>query len=179
MQFQLIEQLPKEKTALVATGALSFGRAFIPVDKISPFSDKLPEEPPVKFEGAVSFTLEAGIKGKEDMEPTVKIEMNVSKPIVSAENLHQGRFLTISSGTLLPCPDEWVIKDPSEKDPMSSTPSRDYNMANAWKDIYNYVLEFKLPGITKVAKVRTGRLRMLQFAGTADTGCCNQIADDL
>jgi hypothetical protein len=165
MQFQIIEQLPKEKTALVATGALNFGRAFIPFEKISPFSDKLPEEPPVKFEGAVSFALEAGIKGKEDQEPNIKVEMNLSKPLVSAENLHQGRFLSFSSGTLLPCPDEWTTKDATEKDPLSSMPALSFSLNTYFSDIYNYSLDFKLPGVTKVAKLKAGRLRMMQYAG--------------
>ena len=153
MSVQLIEALPKEKTAFIGSGGQRIGSQFLPIRpfKMNTTEDNIVKEPELKYEFVIPLTLEplANAKaGKEQAADSqsaqVVIEISLSRPLVTAEYLEHGRFLTVEPFQMFPLPEEWAVKEVNEKDLNTN--------------LYSYTISFLLPGYDRPLQIKNGRL---------------------
>ena len=130
LNITLIESLPKEKTQILGTAEIAFGSTFLKYQHRDPDSDAdetpLPP-PPLHLKETVPITynnLKLLPPPSKDGEianlPEITIEASISCPLIDPEVAEAGNFLTIKLDDLHPVPEEWTLKEGTEKDMNSS-----------------------------------------------------------
>ncbi|KAI8838398.1 hypothetical protein BC829DRAFT_447402 [Chytridium lagenaria] len=115
--FTLIESLPKEKTQILGTSEVSLGPVFL---KYQPRDPSGPPEaplipPPLSFKESLPITYLNPRRGVHN-QPEIMFEAMLSKPLLAPEVVENGNFLTIRLEDVFPVPDEWTLKEGTEKD---------------------------------------------------------------
>jgi hypothetical protein len=59
-------------------------------------------------------------EGGESNAPEIQVSFTISGPLITAADTENGNFMTIRVESAFPVPDEWTLKDGSEKDLNSS-----------------------------------------------------------
>jgi hypothetical protein len=118
--FSLAELLPKDKTAVVGIATVNIGEYFIPWKSIDPVSDAEQISIPTQYSETIILYPEDGKREADKQYPELKIQVNVSRPIITQKAMNSGRFISILMKHMLPVPDEWTLKEPVEKDLNSS-----------------------------------------------------------
>lgn len=124
----VIEQLPKEKTAVIATSEVAFFPHFFrpaqPTSTDAAATDMEEREQQTNVDlrqtMPLAVTAAAG-KGAAESMPEVEVHIHLSKPIVDMATLENGNILTIKVDDMRGLPEDWSLKEGSEKDPSTST----------------------------------------------------------
>ncbi|RKO83360.1 hypothetical protein BDK51DRAFT_31766, partial [Blyttiomyces helicus] len=153
IHFTLFESLPKEKTAILGETDLSMGSHFLKYPPRDPNNaDQPPADPPLSFSEIVPIVyanprLLVPPPTKTDTEdgarpsPEFVVELALSQPLIPAEVVENGNFLTFRVGDLYPVPDEWTLKEGNEKDLNSN--------------MYTYSLSFPIPSESSFERMIT------------------------
>jgi hypothetical protein len=129
MQFSVIEQLPKEKTQLLGTAELAlYPHFFRPAPQPAgsdaqkaPAAGSPPTMPPNTVLRQWVPLLAPGATGKPgDAGPEVEVEIQLSRPVFSADTLESGNIMTLKIEDMVNLPDDWTLKEGNDKDPQSS-----------------------------------------------------------
>ncbi|KAJ3214771.1 Cilia- and flagella-associated protein 70 [Dinochytrium kinnereticum] len=157
--FTLIESLPKEKTQILGTADICFASTFL---KYQPRDPAAPPEapllpPPLSFKESLPIgylnarLLPAPSKeGEPNNQPEILFEVSLSRPLLSPEVVENGNFVTIKLDDVFPVPDEWTLKEGTEKDLNSN--------------IYTYSLNLLVPAETTLE-------RLISITGGSLTTC--------
>lgn len=57
-----------------------------------------------------------GVEAVEDVIPELEIELSISDLLLSPQVVDEGNFMTIKLDDVLPVPEEWSLREGSEKD---------------------------------------------------------------
>ncbi|KAJ3101698.1 Cilia- and flagella-associated protein 70 [Phlyctochytrium planicorne] len=146
--FTLIESLPKEKTQVLGTADICLGSVFLKYpqrDTTAPADVPL-SPPPLSFKDSVSITYlnsrllpGASKDGEPSNLPELFFEASLSKPLIPPEVVENGNFITFKLDDLFPVPDEWTLKEGTEKDLNSN--------------IYTYNLNLLVPAETSLERM--------------------------
>ncbi|KAH6577787.1 hypothetical protein BASA60_003863 [Batrachochytrium salamandrivorans] len=152
LTLNLIESLPKEKTALLGTAELSLDKPFIhyagrELEKETPVS--LPtlvfrETVPIIYSNA---KLLVSLPEFQRTAPECVVEVLLSRPLLSHNDFINGNFVNLHIDSVYPVPDEWNVKESSEKDLNSN--------------IFTYCINLTLPneiGGERVVSILNGSL---------------------
>jgi hypothetical protein len=120
LNFSLVELLPKDKTLTIGIASVNIGEYFIPWKNIDPVSDAQQISIPTQLSDTIILYPEDGKKEADKQYPELKIQVNVSRPVLTQKAMNSGRFISILMKHMLPVPDEWSLKEPVEKDLNSS-----------------------------------------------------------
>ncbi|KAI9363935.1 hypothetical protein DFJ73DRAFT_810162 [Zopfochytrium polystomum] len=134
----LIESLPKEKTQVLGTAEFKLD-AFVQYSPRDPNSDShaQPSLPPLSLKETATISylnprlLPPPSKDGEPNSPEFNIIASISNPLIAAEVVENGSFITIGVDDMFPVPDEWTLKEGTEKDLNSN--------------VYSYSLSFMVP----------------------------------
>ncbi|TPX37150.1 hypothetical protein SmJEL517_g01059 [Synchytrium microbalum] len=142
----LIESLPKEKTAVLATAEVSLGARFL---KYPPRLDSAPSDAPLSspelsFVETITWTYVTPKMVAGSDAPLVDIELSLSKCLVSPADWEAGNLVAFTIADMAPVPDEWTTKEGSDRDPNSN--------------IYTYTVNLVLSG-------QAGEERAISFPG--------------
>ena len=109
----LFESLPKDKTSVLGVGEMSlFSKFYKPKNKdVLSFKEDIPIVysnqkllQPMSAEGGPEF----------------EIEVSLSRPLLSEQELAGGTFISFRIEDVFPVPEDWTLKEGNEKDPNSS-----------------------------------------------------------
>ncbi|KAI8802085.1 hypothetical protein BJ742DRAFT_873493 [Cladochytrium replicatum] len=139
LSFTVFESLPKEKTAILGSADLGLYSYFVRWPTYDPNSGSPPIPPSLSFVESIPVAymnpkLLAPPKGDEDPPksgPELIIEVSISKPLLDAEMIEGGNFMHLKIEDVCPVPDEWTLKEGTDKDLNSN--------------IYSYTLNFMVP----------------------------------
>jgi hypothetical protein len=116
VQLTLIEQLPKDKQAVLGQGDLAlFPHFFKPLAPVNEGEDS-PGLP-------LTLTRSIVIGPAKSGEPTSEVEVTItfSRELISMATFEDGNFLTIKVEDMRSLPEDWSAKEGNEKDLSSST----------------------------------------------------------
>jgi hypothetical protein len=106
----VIEMLPKEKTAVLGTCELSL---------YAPFVSTYGRD--IELKKTLNIMAVAGKGGQsEQLSSTVEVEVSLSNPLLPVEVMEAGNLMTITVDEMIPVPEEWMLKEGTEKDLNSS-----------------------------------------------------------
>ncbi|KAJ1551557.1 Cilia- and flagella-associated protein 70, partial [Nowakowskiella sp. JEL0078] len=136
--FSLFESLPKDKVSLLGIAELTLRQHFVspPYDCIS-FKKSIqityqnlkhlgPSNPTGKNANAVATEDDLSAK-----LPEFEVEVSLSRPLFLQDALEAGNFITFKFDDMFPLPDEWSLKEGTDKDITSN--------------IFTYSLHFNIP----------------------------------
>lgn len=63
-------------------------------------------------------TNKVGVNAQEN--PTISVEVTLSKPLIPTQVLQNGIFATLKPEEVYPVPEDWSLREGNEKDPNSS-----------------------------------------------------------
>ncbi|KAJ3196420.1 Cilia- and flagella-associated protein 70 [Irineochytrium annulatum] len=138
--FTLIESLPKEKTQILGTAETCLYNPFLIYQQRDPeVSADLPLPPPMlvtKDTLSISYLNPRLLPpppkdGETPNLPELTFEASLSKPLIPPDVVENGNFITVKLDDTFPVPDEWTLKEGTEKDMNSN--------------IYNYAVSFMIP----------------------------------
>ncbi|KAJ3371785.1 hypothetical protein HDU91_004930 [Kappamyces sp. JEL0680] len=126
ISFSLHEALPKEKTALLGTGELSLYKHFLKYFKFDDAEASIPECPlRITQSIPINYANPKMLTPNQEM-PVLAVEVILSKPLLSPAILGTSTFLTIALDDLKPVPEDWSLREGTEKDPNSSMDAEPY-----------------------------------------------------
>ncbi|TPX41837.1 hypothetical protein SeLEV6574_g05897 [Synchytrium endobioticum] len=146
LAFTLMESLPKEKTAVLATAEVSMAHQFL---KYPPRPDHLPQDAPsptpeLSFSDSLTWVYATPKMIAGFDPPTMDIDVSLSKVLIPPADWDTGVLFTLTIADVAPVPDEWSTKEASERDLNSN--------------IYTYTLNFPLYG-------ESGEEKIIAFPG--------------
>jgi hypothetical protein len=123
----LFESLPKEKTAVLATCETRLSH-FLEYPRVE-MADTMTSiaTPPAKRvvkhlslqylnTKLLQTVAQKGVEAVEDVVPELEIELSISELLLSPQVVEEGNFITIRLDDVLPVPEEWSLREGTEKD---------------------------------------------------------------
>ncbi|KAJ3324059.1 Cilia- and flagella-associated protein 70 [Boothiomyces sp. JEL0866] len=129
ISFSLIESLPKEKTAPLGNAEICLYNYFLKY-----YTQEDPEARIPECNLSISKVLPVSTNkagGNPQDNPTISIEVTLSKPLIPTQVLQNGIFATLKPEEVYPVPEDWSLREGNEKDPNSN--------------LYTYTMNLKIP----------------------------------
>jgi hypothetical protein len=120
VSFTLIESLPKEKTTILGQAESCMYSRFLSPGQFDENGKVMSNCETLFAETLVINYTNPKLLAPNQEVPCLKIELSLTKPLLSAEAILNGIFANISLDTLHPLPEDWSIREGSEKDLNSS-----------------------------------------------------------
>ncbi|KAJ3416941.1 Cilia- and flagella-associated protein 70 [Chytridiales sp. JEL 0842] len=151
----LIESLPKEKTQVLGHAECFLGSTFLKYQHRDPDSanpDQQLPPPPTNFKSSLPIsyvnpkllpsskaaaTVDAS-GGEGSNLPELNVDVSISNLLIPMDVIEAGNFVTIKLDDAFPVPDEWTLKEGTEKDLSSN--------------IYQYTISFMVPASTSLER---------------------------
>ncbi|KAI9204949.1 uncharacterized protein BJ171DRAFT_423701, partial [Polychytrium aggregatum] len=174
----VIESLPKEKTAILGVTEMSFmGKLLNFISRDPSVETVSPEPPPLSVSETLSVSyanpklLPVPKSPEEDISPRIEVEITFDDHLIRPDIQDTSNCICLKIEDMLPVPDEWNVKEGSEKDLNSSDLTNLLCNTRGLKDIFQYSLNFVVPAESspeRLINVGGGTLTVSDASSTAE-----------
>lgn len=119
MTFTVVEQLPKDKSAVLGTAELALFPHFFRTAP-APVATADSAATPRSVNTVLRQWVPLVKPGESGATSEIEVEVNMSRPIIEADALEGGNMMTLKIEDMVNLPEEWSLKEGSDKDPHSS-----------------------------------------------------------
>ena len=120
ISFGLHEALPKDKSAPLGSAEISLFQPFLTYFQRDDLDTPVPECPlSISRKITINYINPKNLTSNQE-SPSITVEISLSRPLLSSSLLSNSVFMSIITEDIRPIPEEWSLRDGSEKDVNSS-----------------------------------------------------------
>lgn len=120
ISFGLHEALPKDKNAPLGSAEISLFQPFLAYFQRDDLDTPVPECPlSISRKITINYINPKNLTSNQE-SPSITVEISLSRPLLSSSLLSNSVFMSIITEDIRPIPEEWSLRDGSEKDVNSS-----------------------------------------------------------